>query len=314
MISLNYPLNDLPQLLQEGPLSLAIGHFDGVHRGHQNVILKAVKEAKAEGIRSAVMTFNPHPKEVLGHGEQYYRCLTPLQDKLELFKGLGVDLVLVMNFDASFAAVSPQLFVDEVLYKLSVKHVVVGFDFTFGYKGAGNTTVLRELCQNQINVHIIEPLIEKGQKVSSTYVRESLQSGDLASVKLLLGRGYEIEGTVIHGDGRGRTIGYATANVKASQPYVMPRIGVYAITAIIDGERYNGVLNHGMKPTFKDGALHPTLEAHLFDFDKDIYGRTIRLQFHEFIRAERKFDSVAELIQQIHLDAQHAKQQLQAML
>lgn len=311
IISLSYPLYDLPQLLQAKPLSIAIGFFDGVHRGHQNVIRRAVQEAKAAGILSAVMTFDPHPKEVLGHGEQYYRCLTPLEEKTALFKELGVDLVLVMQFDIGFAAVTPQLFVEDVLRKLTARHVAVGFDFTFGHKGSGDTKMLQELCSGDIRVHIVDPLFDGEQKVSSTFIRESLEKGDVQKAKELLGRSYQVSGTVVHGDGRGRTIGYSTANVKAEQPYVMPKIGVYAITAVVDGERYMGVLNHGMKPTFQNGAPAPSLEAHLFHFDRDIYGETLEIEFQHYIRAEQKFGSVDELIAQINRDADKALQLLQ---
>ncbi|MDQ0113124.1 riboflavin kinase/FMN adenylyltransferase [Paenibacillus harenae] len=309
MISLQYPLDGLSELQLDKPLSIAIGHFDGVHRGHQNVIRRAVEEAKAAGQLSAVMTFDPHPKEVLGQGDQYYRCLTPLNVKTKLFAELGVDLVFVMSFDLSFASITPERFVDEVLRGLRAKQVVVGFDFTFGSKGAGNAEELKRLGSPDIDVHIVEPLYENEGKVSSTWVRESLEKGDLETASLLLDRAYEITGTVVHGDGRGRTIGFPTANIDFDYPYVSPRLGVYAVVAWLDGRPYPGVLNHGMKPTFNKEGVQPVMEAHLFDFNRDIYGEKIRIEFRSFVRTEKKFSSVDELIKQIGRDSDQVREQ-----
>ncbi len=308
IIPLSFPLNGLSTLSLDKPLSIAIGHFDGVHRGHQNVIRRAVKEAKDSDMLSAVLTFDPHPKEVLGQGEQYYRCLTPLDVKTALFAELGVDLVFIMRFDADFAAVSPERFVEEVLRVLRAKQVVVGFDFNFGHRGLGNTEDLKRLGQPDIAVHVIEPLFENGIKVSSTYIRESLEQGDLDMAERLLGRPYEVTGLIVHGDKRGRTIGFPTANLQLEQPYVSPRLGVYAITAWLGDQAYPGVLNHGLKPTFNKQDVQPVMEAHLFDFDNEIYGEQLRIQFRSFIRPERKFNSVDELVQQITADSLQARE------
>lgn len=308
IIPLSFPLNGLSTLSLDKPLSIAIGHFDGVHRGHQNVIRRAVNEAKGSDMLSAVLTFDPHPKEVLGQGEQYYRCLTPLDVKTALFAELGVDLVFIMRFDPEFALVSPERFVDEVLRTLRAKNVVVGFDFNFGHKGLGNSDALKQLGHPDISVHVIEPLFENGIKVSSTYIREALEQGDIKLAERLLGRPYEVTGSVVHGDKRGRTIGFPTANLQINGPYITPRLGVYAITAWIGDKAYPGVMNFGLKPTFNKQELQPVMEAHLFDFDSDIYGEQLRLQFLSFIRSEKKFDSITELIEQIGSDSRQAKE------
>ncbi|MEV5024707.1 bifunctional riboflavin kinase/FAD synthetase [Paenibacillus sp. LPE1-1-1.1] len=308
IIPLSFPLNGLSTLSLDKPLSIAIGHFDGVHRGHQNVIRRAVNEAKGSDMLSAVLTFDPHPKEVLGQGEQYYRCLTPLDVKTALFAELGVDLVFIMRFDPEFASVSPERFVDEVLRTLRAKNVVVGFDFNFGHKGLGNSDALKQLGHPDISVHVIEPLFENGIKVSSTYIREALEQGDIKLAERLLGRPYEVTGSVVHGDKRGRTIGFPTANLQINGPYITPRLGVYAITAWIGDKAYPGVMNFGLKPTFNKQELQPVMEAHLFDFDSDIYGEQLRLQFLSFIRSEKKFDSITELIEQIGSDSRQAKE------
>ncbi|CAM3935370.1 bifunctional riboflavin kinase/FAD synthetase [Paenibacillus alkaliterrae] len=307
IIPLSYPLNGLSTLSLDKPLSIAIGHFDGVHRGHQNVIRQAVREAKEADLLSAVLTFDPHPKEVLGQGDQYYHCLTPLNVKMALFAELGIDLVFIMRFNTEFAAVSPKRFVDEVLRTLRAKQVVVGFDFNFGHRGEGDTEALKQLGQPDIAVHVVEPLFENGIKVSSTYVRESLEQGDLKLAERLLGRLYEVAGTVVHGDGRGRTIGFPTANLHFKHPYIAPRLGVYAITAWIGDVAYPGVLNHGLKPTFNKQEVQPVMEAHLFDFNGDIYGEQLRIQFRSFIRSERKFNSINELVKQIEADSLEAR-------
>ncbi|GKU78675.1 bifunctional riboflavin kinase/FAD synthetase [Paenibacillus sp. L3-i20] len=310
IIPLSYPLLNATTLSLAKPISIAIGHFDGVHRGHQNVVNEAISFAKDTDMLSAVLTFAPHPKEVLGHGDQYYSCLTPFQKKMDLFAQLGVDIVFVMQFDLTFAAMLPNEFVDEVLRPLGVKHAVIGFDFTFGSKGLGNAEVLRELGKPDIAVSIIEPLFEDGTKVSSTYTRDSLEQGNLEMVSLLLGRSYEVVGTVVHGDGRGRTIGFPTANLELHDRYVSPRLGVYAVIAWIDGIPHGGVLNHGMKPTFNKADVKPVMEAHLFNFDEDIYGKEMKVQFIAFIRPEQKFNAIADLIAQIAADSATAKELL----
>jgi riboflavin kinase/FMN adenylyltransferase len=284
-----------------------MGHFDGVHRGHRNVIRRAVEQAKHNGLLSGVMTFHPHPKEVLGHGNQYVASLTPLEDKLQLFAELGVDIAYVVRFDLAFASVSPSQFVDHFLKPLEVKHAVVGFDFTFGRKGLGDAKLLGMLGGSFLKVDIVDPLFEEGLKVSSSLIREKLEQGDIEDAEQLLGRPYRISGTVVHGEGRGHTIGFPTANIEPSGHYVLPRLGVYAVKVGIGGNRYPAVLNLGVKPTFHEDGMTPKLEAHLFDFDRDLYGEAAEIDFFRFLRPERKFDSVSELIEQIGRDAVQAK-------
>lgn len=307
IIHISYPLSKTESGEGNKQLSMAIGHFDGVHRGHQDVIARAVTAGKERGLTPAVLTFSPHPKEVLGHGQHYFSCLTPPRVKMEQFAKLGVEIVYIMKFDREFAALPPKSFVDCVLEPLGARHAVVGFDFTFGSKGAGKAETLLELCSPSITVNIVEPFHLENQKVSSTRVREALGQGDLEVVNMLLGRPYEVCGVVVHGDKRGRTIGFPTANLELDGSYVQPRLGVYAITARVDGEQYGGVLNFGMKPTFNAGEIKPVMEAHLFDFSREIYDQSMSIQFRHFIRAERKFSSAAELIAQIALDRDTAE-------
>lgn len=316
-IHLRVPLSETSDEMPTEFQSLAIGYFDGVHRGHAEVIGRAVTYARAHGIQSAVMTFHPHPKEVLGRGSQYATFLTPLEAKLQAFAELGVDLVYIVQFDLPFAAVTPQQFVDQLLVPLGIRRVVVGFDFHFGARGAGDVTMLHQLCEPaDITVEDVPPLLDGGNKVSSSRIRQLLADGEPAAATRLLGRRFAVRGVVVRGEGRGKTIGFATANVEPHHRYAQPRLGVYAVRVVLnpacsDAQAYAGVLNVGRKPTFHDEDDAPVVyEAHLFDFAADLYGREVEIEFVDYIRDERKFASVDELIRQIRLDATRAREVL----
>lgn len=308
IITLTYPISLSENELNDQSLSIAIGHFDGVHKGHQAVISKAVCAAKEKGLTSAVMTFDPHPKAILGHGEQYVQCITPLETKTKLFEKLGVDYVFVVTFDRSFSQITPQAFVEDILKQLRVVNVAVGFDFRFGVGGSGTPEILKELGAPSIHVDVVEAFFIDGVKVSSTAIREYLESGQMDKANYLLGHHFEVEGTVVQGDQRGRTIGFPTANLRLHAPYLTIRLGVYAVLAHLGDKKYYGVLNHGMKPTFYAEDIIPVMEAHLFDFSEDIYGEKIRIEFVSFIRSEKRFNGIQELIEQIKADADHVKQ------
>ena len=307
IVTLRYPFDSMAPSGGQLDATLAIGHFDGVHIGHQAVLGRAVEAARRSGMRAAAMTFHPHPKEVLGRGDRYGTALTPLEEKLRRFASLGIDIAYVVAFDHAFAAVTPEAFVTDVLRALHVKYVVVGFDFTFGSRGMGTPKLLRELGAPDIGVDVIEPQAFADEKVSSSRIREALQTGDAAGASLLLGRPYRIEGTVVGGERRGRTIGFPTANVEPDGNYVLPRLGVYAVRATVGGRTYDAVLNLGVKPTFHDDLPEPKLEAHLFDFGGDVYGERMSLDFIAFLRTERKFGGVDELVAQIRQDADRAR-------
>jgi len=307
IVTLRYPQDGLVDSGGHAGSAIAIGYFDGVHIGHQAVIGRAVDAARKSGLQAAAMTFHPHPKEVLGRGERYGTALTPLEEKLRRFASLGIDIAYVVAFDHAFAAVTPEAFVTDVLRALNVKEVVVGFDFTFGSRGMGTPELLRELGAPDIGVDIIEPQSLEDEKVSSSRIREALETGDAEGAARLLGRPYRIEGTVVGGESRGRTIGFPTANVEPDGNYVLPRLGVYAVRATVGGRIYDAVLNLGVKPTFHDDLPEPKLEAHLFDFGEDVYGERMSLDFIAFLRTERKFGGVDELVAQIRQDADRAR-------
>jgi len=307
IITLTYPISPNDIELDDRPISIALGHFDGVHRGHQQVINKAINTAKENGLASAVMTFDPHPKAILGQGEQYAQCLTPLYMKTKLFEQLGVDYVFVVRFDLEFAGITPKAFVDQLLHQLNVVNVAVGFDFRFGAKGAGTPEVLTQLCEPNIHVEVVEAFMIDGAKVSSTIIREYLEQGNIERANHLLGRNFQVEGIVVQGDQRGRTIGFPTANLRLGAPYLTIRLGVYAVIAHLGSRTLYGVLNHGMKPTFYAEDIIPVMEAHLFDFSEDIYGEHIVIDFVQFIRPEQRFAGINELIAQIKKDADQVK-------
>lgn len=304
-IHLTYPLSDGIIREHAGPQIVAIGQFDGVHQGHASVIGSAVRLAGEEGVPSAVMTFHPHPKDVMKKGN-YEGSLTPLLEKQELLAGLGVDVMYVVEFSGAFSKLSPQEFAEGMLLSLGVRTAIVGFDFRFGHKGAGDAEMLRELGQGKMSVQIIPPFEQRGEKVSSSEIRKALQSGELEEANRLLGRPYRLRGVVIDGDKRGRTIGFPTANLRLLDQYVVPAKGVYAVRSFIEGEWRSGVMNLGVKPTFQENVAAPSFEVHLLDFDRDIYGEQMTVDLVSYIRAERKFPSIQELIAQIRADAETA--------
>ncbi|TLS52247.1 bifunctional riboflavin kinase/FAD synthetase [Paenibacillus antri] len=317
IVNLEYPVpaRVLESVPAEGQ-SMAIGDFDGVHLGHREVIGRAVSAARRRGLAASVMTFHPHPREVLG-AKAYSTSITPLDRKLERFRELGLDTVYVVSFTPTLAALSPEAFVDEVLVPLRVKSVTVGFNFTFGHRGLGTSALLKQLGEGRFDAEIVQPFRIEDERVSSTLIREALALGDVERVQNLLGRPFDVSGDVVTGDGRGRTIGVPTANLSIDARSVKPANGVYAVNATIEtgpsaGQTYAGVMNVGMKPTFHSALPVATWEVHLFDFDGDLYGHRLTVSFVSRIRDERKFDSVTALIEQIGRDMQEAKRRIGA--
>lgn len=286
---------------------MALGYFDGIHFGHQEVIIEAKRLAIKRNIKSAVMTFDPHPSVVLGHKNiQDVEYITPLTDKEKMIDNLGIDLLYVVHFDKEFANLLPQEFVDMYIIGLNVQHVVAGFDFSYGRLGKGSMETLPSHSRGQFTQTVIEKVMKEQEKISSSYIRSALRNGDVDIIPSLLGRFYCVNGTVIHGEKRGRTIGFPTANVQLNDVYITPMIGVYAVRIKIGKIWYNGVCNVGFKPTFHDEAKLPTIEVHIFDFKDDVYGQKVSVEWHMRLRSEKKFASVTDLINQIQLDKQEA--------
>lgn len=288
---------------------LALGYFDGLHKGHQRVINQAKEIALQKGLKSAVMTFDPHPSVVLKKVDQHVATIITLEEKIKLLKELDVDLLIIVKFTEQFAALTPQQFVDEFIIGLNVEHVVAGFDFTYGHMGKGTMETLPFHSRNEFLQTIVEKQTDHDRKISSTLIREVLRSGDVSYAMNLLGRPHRVKGIVIHGDKRGRTIGFPTANVDVGQSYIIPPTGVYAVKISINEIEYEGVCNVGYKPTFKEEkAVKPSIEVHIFDFNDDIYDEEVTISWYKRIRSERKFNNVDELIFQIEKDKKETVQ------
>ncbi len=304
VIRLSFPYNIATN--QYPPLAMAMGYFDGVHRGHQEVILEAKKQAEEKGICSAVMTFDPHPSVVLGKNDKQIQYITPLTEKIKIIEELGIDYLFIINFTAEFANLLPQEFIDQYVIGLNVAHVVAGFDFTYGRMGKGTMETLLFHSRDKFSYTVVPKFTQGDEKVSSTRIRNLLKVGKTDELFPLLGRFYTTSGIVIHGDKRGRTIGFPTANVDIVAEYIIPPLGVYAVRFKVDTRWYNGVCNIGFKPTFKKESLHPSVEVHLFDFNEDIYGKEVVIQWHLHLRKEQKFSGIEELVAQIERDKQNS--------
>jgi len=290
------------------PLSIALGYFDGIHKGHQQVILKAVELAKSTNTRSAVMTFYPHPSVVLNRGTKHTALITPIEEKIEKMRALHVDYLFIVEFTKEFASLEPEKFVELFLINLNVKNVVAGFDYSYGSKGKGTMETLPIHSKGHFKTHVVPKYMEDDEKVSSTKIRHLLSIGDVAHIPKLLGSPYKVRGTVIHGDKRGRTIGFPTANIELKGEYIIPALGVYSVQMLVNNEWYNGVCNVGLRPTFKDNEKAPSIEVYLFDFNEDIYGKDVEVKWYEYIRSEKKFNGIEELVTQIEKDKQKAQQ------
>jgi riboflavin kinase/FMN adenylyltransferase len=286
--------------------AVALGNFDGVHKGHQALLARAGEIAGGLGAPLVVLTFEPHPRRFFVPDTGPFR-LTLLPAKLRLLERHGVQAVLAQHFDTAFAALSAEAFVDEALRGgLGARHVVCGYDFTFGARRGGNVEMLRDMgTAKGFGVTVLDPVMREGEIYSSTSIREALRAGWPSEAAELLGHAWEIEGVVEEGDKRGRTIGFPTANVALGE-HLRPRFGVYAVRALVDGNWHNAVANLGRRPTV--GKLKENFEVHVFDFGGDLYGTTMRVELIEFIRPEMKFSGLDQLKAQIGADAQSARE------
>lgn len=288
---------------------VALGNFDGFHLGHQAVVGRAIARAKAEGRPALVATFDPHPVRFFKPDLPPFR-LTTLDQRQRLFGAAGADAMLVFHFDAELAAVTAEDFViDRLIGRIGAAGVVTGEDFTFGNRRGGNIAVLRQLgAEHGLSVDTVAPVLDGGEPVSSSRIREALEAGDCETATRLLTRPFAIEGVVEHGDKRGRAIGYPTANINLAN-YQRPHYGIYAVRGRLpDGRTLEGAANLGIRPSF-----HPPkelLEPYFFDFSGDLYGQTIEVELISFIRPEAKFDGLDALTRQMEQDCAEARRRL----
>ncbi|OYW57250.1 MAG: riboflavin biosynthesis protein RibF [Hyphomicrobium sp. 32-62-53] len=289
---------DVPPAIRGGVV--AIGNFDGVHKGHQALIGEAVKAARERSLPSGVMIFEPHPREVFHPNESHFR-LTPLDQKIAVFATMGLDFVVVVPFDAELAKLEHFEFTDNVLAQgLDVRGVVVGYDFYYGRQRRGSPeSMILAGIEYDFEVVVVPPVAEGGEVFSSTAIRLKLAQGDVAGAAVELGRRWRVRGRVIGGAKRGTGMGYPTANVPMPKGTALGH-GIYAVRAHVGGAVHDAAAYLGTRPTFDDGM--PVLEVFLLDFDGDLYGQEMEVEFIAFIREDRKFDNAEALVAQMDAD------------
>jgi riboflavin kinase/FMN adenylyltransferase len=293
---------------------LTIGVFDGVHRGHQEIVRQLTAGAHANGAPAVVLTFSPHPAVILG-GKRDFKCLTTPDERAGLLEALGVDAVITHPFDRALAAQTAEEFMRRVARSLGLRRLLVGYDFALGRAREGNVARLGELGKTLgYAIQTIPPVANGGETISSTRLRRQVAAGEVKAAAAGLGRCYTLAGPVIHGDGRGKKINIPTANLEIQAGKVIPANGVYACRAWAGGEKYAAVANVGVRPTFTPEEYVPHVEAHLLDFGSDLYGQGLTLEFVERLREEHKFPSVEALVGQIRADIGRARGILGAML
>jgi len=290
--------------------ALAIGNFDGVHRGHQALLRAAVDVGRGLGAPAGALIFEPHPREFFHPEESHFR-VTPLPQKLSLFEAAGLDLAVVLAFDAGLANLTAEEFIARVLVGgLAARHVVIGHDFYFGRNRGGTPDTMRAAgARDGFGVTVIAPVAEDGEVFSSSAIRLHLAQGDVKGATRLLGRTWRVVGEVVGGARRGTGLGFPTANIPLPRGTSLGH-GIYAVRVNIGTERHDGAAYLGTRPTYDNGM--PVLEVFLFDFDGDLYGQTIEVEFIDFIRADRKFDSNEALIVQMQADVARARDILAA--
>jgi riboflavin kinase/FMN adenylyltransferase len=296
--------------LQEPPhrTVLTIGNFDGVHLGHREIFRRVVDKARQLSGTATVVTFEPHPLRLLAPEKAPLRLNTP-EEKVRLLSASCIDLLVVLDFTRQLADLPAEAFVSEILVrKLGVNHLIVGYDYAFGRDRQGNTDFLAAQARlHNFTLEVLEPISARQQAHSSTMIRQFLREGSVAEAVNVLGRNFTLDGEVVHGDGRGRKLGFPTANL-VTQKEILPRDGVYAVKVKWQDNYYDGVINIGQRPTFAGSA--PTLEIHLMDFQGDLYGERLRIYFVDRLRDELKFSSVEALQEAVMKDIARARELL----
>ncbi len=288
-------------------IGLTIGNFDGVHLGHRQLLNKIKNDCTQKNLKFVVLTFIPHPQKILQPDKERF-LITSYEQRRKLLKSLGVDYLIELRFTRDFSTLPPEDFLKQYLLNYpGLKDFYLGYDFAFGANKQGDYDLVKSICR-PLNVNVeIQPKFEFHQKVvSSSLIRDRLVTGKIEEVEELLARPFHQEGVVIKGEGRGKKIGFPTANIQVSTDLIVPQRGVYVTRSIYNGMTYNSITNIGHNPTFKD-THHLHIETNLFDFDMDIYGESLDIEFLKKVRDERKFPTVNDLIFQIRADVEYAK-------
>lgn len=286
---------------------LTVGVFDGVHRGHQQIIKKLIADAHANEAPAVVLTFDPHPTSVLSGQEIKY--LTLPDERADLLGQLGVDLVITERFTRELSVVTAYDFMSRLKRHLGLQYMLIGYDFALGKRREGKAARLTEIgSELGYTVEVVPALSDESGVISSTAIRKLIEVGNVAEAARLLGHFYSLHGPVIHGEGRGKTINVPTANIAYSHEKMIPAKGIYACWAYLNEKRYRAAINIGTNPTFTPDKQTPNVEVHLLDFHRDIYGEDVRLEFVARLRDELRFDSVEKLLEQIWKDVEMTRQ------
>lgn len=302
IVELSYPM--ITEKLDK-PVTLVLGFFDGVHLGHQKVIEIGKKDAVEKDHYLAVMSFNQHPSVVFTKNKNM-TYLTDQKHKIQVLASLGVDVFYIVSFTSKFANLSPKQFVEDYIIKLGAKTVVAGFDYHFGKQAAGDVTTLEKMGENHFETICVDKLTLLDQKISSTEIRAFLADGDVESATKFLGRPYINSGVIVHGDARGRTIGYPTANIEVISTQVLPKESIYVVEICVNDTWYKGMASIGRNVSFE--ANRPvSVEVHIFDFNDDIYGEHVTVRWLKKLRSEIKFDTIEALIDQLKDDEKKSR-------
>ena len=299
-----------PQKPMELSTSAAIGNFDGLHLGHQEIIELLKKIAEKKSSSTCIVTFEPHPQKVLANKE--VSLIYPKEEKYRLLEKFGVDYTICLNFTKELSNLSGEDFVKEILVdKLRIRDIVVGPDFMFGKNRSGNSDLLMELGDIYgFETMVVQPKVIDGDVISSSLIRRHISEGNIDRVNQLLGYRYYLKGTIVEGEKRGRLIGFPTTNIDTTWE-TLPRSSVYATYAYLDDNKYESITNVGYRPTF--GKKELLVETHIFDFSEDVYGKSIKVEFVKRLRDEIKFDGVEALTSQIKIDVENVKKILEGV-
>lgn len=294
---------DISQFTPLKKAVVTIGTFDGVHIGHQELLRKLRESAKSIGAETVILTFFPHPRMIIHPEDQGIRLINTVKEKIELLEAIGIDHLIITPFTRDFSNLSPEEYIEEILVKrIGTSKISIGYDHRFGKNRAGSLADLNKLATKfGYEVEVIPEQDIQQAAVSSTRIRQALLTGNIASATELLGHTFSLEGRVIRGDQIGRTLGYPTANLYVEEPYkLIPADGIYSAYTHVEGIKYEGMAYIGHRPTVN--GMSRNIEVNIFDFDEEIYGQTIRIDFDAFIRPDKKFNSLEELTVQLGLD------------